>query len=94
MKKLAVFIGFFAIMMFVGCGKSEKSDSDGDNIRNDSDSTETSDFDSEEPDSGDHQSDGDTGDSQPDLTVRTEDLLVAKAEETEEDLTAARLSLR
>ena len=66
MKKLAVFIGFFAIMMFVGCGKSEKSDSDGDNIRNDSDSTETSDSDSEEPDSGDPQSDGDTGDSQPD----------------------------
>ena len=66
MKKLAVFIGFFAIMMFVGCGKSEKSDSDGDNIRNDSDSTETSDFDSEEPDSGDPYSDGDTGDSQPD----------------------------
>ena len=57
MKKLAVFIGFFAIMMFVGCGKSEKSDSDGDNIRNDSDSTETSDSDSEEPDSGDSQPD-------------------------------------
>ena len=66
MKKLAVFIGFFAIMMFVGCGKSEKSDSDGDNIRNDSDSTETSDFDTEEPDSGDPQSGGDTGDPQPD----------------------------
>ena len=66
MKKLTVFIGFFAIMMFVGCGKSEKSDSDGDNIRNDSDSTETSDFDKEEPDSGDPHSDGDTGDSQPD----------------------------